>query len=121
MSEPRVAPRGDMVLVRLSEKQTYSDTIIIPDSVASAHPVQKAVVLRVGPGRRLIRRAQADKDSDKVFIPTEVSPGDQVVFFTVAKDTRQGQQLAAYVGEGYALIRQSDILFVYEGDLKVEV
>jgi co-chaperonin GroES (HSP10) len=110
-----------MVLVELAAKQVYSDTIVIPDSVADAHPVQKATVLRVGPGKRFIRSAQAENDADTVYKSTEVSPGDRVVFFTAAKDTKQGSQLSAIVGDGFALIRESDILFVYAGDMKVEV
>ena len=121
MSAPRIRPLNDLVLVELGETQKYSDIIAVPDSVADAHPVQKAVVVRVGPGRTFIRRAQADKDSDVVHIKTTVNPGDRVVFFSAAVGTRQGKQQAGIVGDNHALIRESDILFTYEGDLKVEV
>ena len=121
MSVPRIRPLNDMVLVKLGETQRYSDIIAIPDSVASAHPVQKATVVRVGPGRTVIRRAQADKDSDVVHIKTSVKPGDNIVFFAAAVGTLQGKQNAGVMGNDHALIRQSDVLFTYEGDLKVEV
>ncbi len=121
MSAPRIRPMNDMVLVELGETQKYSSTIIIPDSVADVHPVQKAKVVRVGPGRTKIRRALADKDADVVRVATEVLPGDRVVFFAAATGTKQGSELAKHVGDNHALIRESDILFVYEDDLKVEV
>lgn len=121
MSTPRIRPMNDMVLVELGETQKYSTTLVIPDSVADAHPVQLATVVRVGPGRRKIRRALADNDSDMVRIATAVKPGDRVVFFAATTGTKQGKGLAKYVGENHALIRESDILFSHDDDIKVEV
>ncbi len=114
----KIRPLNDVVLVKLEPRQQYSDTIVIPDSVAQAHPLQKATVVRVGPGRHELIRASGKETK---FIGTQIKVGEKVVFFTATMDTRQGKQVAHALPDGYGLIREKDIIFVYESDLRVEV
>lgn len=110
-------PLSDVCVVRLLERQSYSDLIAIPDSVAENQPLQKAVIVRVGPGRDKIIKAGSTKTK---FVPTMVKPGDHVVFYTAILGTRQGKALGHVMEDGEAIIREEDILFAFDGDLKVE-
>lgn len=118
MDTPNIRPLNDVLLVKLEETQKYSETIIIPDSVAQAHPLQLATVVRCGPGRHKLIRANGKETR---FVPTTVQAGQRIAFFTVALDTRQGKQLAHALPDGYGLIREEDILFVIEGNEAVRV
>lgn len=99
----------DWVLVELEppRRQTKGGLHLVgPD------PVRIARVVGVGPGRR---------DKKGRLRPTQVKVGDRFPFFKAATETKQGRLLAEKLPEGQELVRESDILFVIEGDGDVEV
>ena len=117
MAEPvSIRPLNDVALVQLHDKERVSSLIEVPDSYAS--PLAKATVLRVGPGRCKVKRAGKD---GTVYIPTQMRPGENIVFFSAAAGTRTGSSLVVGLPDGQALVREEDILFTYEGNVKVEL
>jgi co-chaperonin GroES (HSP10) len=111
-----VRPLNDLVIVKVDEPEQVSDTIVMPN--VENTPLRKGTVLRVGPGRRKLKRRGK---KDMVYIPTQVKPGDRIVFFAAATGTKQGKQLAYSLPDDEDMIREEDILFVFEGDVKVDV
>lgn len=101
--------RSDWVLVELepAKEKTAGGIIKVgPD------PVRTARVLMVGPGRRFVDR----------YVPTVVKVGDRFPFFKATSDTKQGRQLAEKLPENQELIREGDILFIFEeGEMEVTV
>lgn len=101
--------RGDWIRVELEPMPEKPKGSII---LTGAVPIRKAKVLQVGPGRRG-RKGQ--------LIPMGLKVGDRFPFFMAAADTQQGRQLGMLLPEGQEYIRESDVLFVIEGDGDVEV
>jgi co-chaperonin GroES (HSP10) len=111
-----IRPLQDYVLVKVDPPEQVSDTIVMPD--VDHAPLRKATVLRVGPGRRRLKHR--DK-KDLLYVPTQVKPGERVVLFAAAMGTKQGRQLTYSLPEDEALVREDDILFVFDGKVKVDL
>lgn len=117
MSEPNIRPLNDVVLVKVDEAEARSDIIIDPNKENA--PLRKGTVIRTGPGRwKLIHRNRPDK---KYFRKMEAKPGDRIVFFAAALGAKQGRQLAYSLPDGYGMLREEDILFAYDGDVRVDL
>lgn len=116
MSTPNIRPLNDWMLVKVDAPEPVSDTIIIvaPENA----PLRKGTVVRVGPGRNKLK---VKDRKDTRYIPTQVKPKDRIVFFAAAMGTKQGKQLAYNLPDNYGLLREEDVLFVFEGDVKVEL
>lgn len=97
MSEvEKFKPLRDGVLVKKIENSSVtSGGIIIPET-AKEKP-QSGIVISVGDGAR---------DNDGKLIPNDVNVGDKVIF------TKWGGTEIKLDGEGYLLMKQSDILGV---------
>lgn len=113
-------PLNDVVLVRLHPTQRYSDILAIPESAAQAHPVSTGVVVRAGPGRWKLKRGLSD-ETEKVFIPVDAVVGAHIVFFSASMHRTRGANLHRDMADDYALIRDNDILFAYDEDLRIDV
>ena len=101
-----VRPLQDRVLVELEpEKGTSRGGIIL----TGHDPVRTAKVLRVGPGKQYKDR----------YLPTEVKEGERVAFLQAALETRSEAQLNHKLPDNQALIRETDILCVVEGDVDI--
>mgnify|MGYP001604636702 CR=1 FL=1 len=113
-----VRPVNDVVLLEVDPPEAYSNVVVIPDTVAATQPIRKGTVLRVGPGRWKVKRMG---EPARVFIPTTLKGGERVVFFSAAMHGKHGAELFAELPDNQALVRESDILFVADHDVKVEV
>lgn len=111
-------PLNDCVLVKLDPRQVYSEILAIPQVRELNHPVSKGTVVSVGPGRW--KKRKADRP-ERVFIPVEARPGMKIVFFSAAMHEKQGENFCHDMPDDHALIRDGDILFAFEDDVKVEV
>lgn len=111
-------PINDVVLVKVTAMMKYSDIIEIPDSVAKSHPVSTGVVVKAGPGRWKKFRAAEQK---MVFVPTDAKPGMHVCFFTAAMHSKDGKRFSVVLPGDLAIIRDVDVLFEFDADVKVDV
>ena len=94
----KIRPLQDRILVkRVEEEETTSGGIIIPDS-AKEKP-QEGQVIAVGPGKTL--------DNGSVAEPN-VKPGDRILFSKYAGTD------VNLDGEEHIIIREDDILAIYE-------
>jgi len=100
-------PLQDWTLIEPSEsKEKTTGGIFIPDT-AKEKPVE-GKVLAVGKGRWEIpekkRDSKSKKKEDKVFKPTVLKPGDQVLYeqYATTKVDLDGKELV--------LVRESDVL-----------
>jgi len=106
-------PLGDRLLVKLEPEKKPSGLIV----QLGPQPVRTAKVVRVGPGK-----SWAPPTGGKmVFWETQVKPGERVAFFKAAVDTAQGQAVTDILGEDYALISETDVLFIVEDEVEVSV
>lgn len=111
-------PLSDWLLVKYDPPQKRSSIIeIAGDNDTSA--VRTGYVVSVGPGKPLAKGGTA---------PVDLKVGDHVAFLRWHDEHRPGKQLAAAlrdldmdVGDDIMLIRQSDVLFIFEGDLRVDI
>lgn len=95
----KLKPLGDRVVLEVLEQEEKTESgIVLPDK-AKERP-QEGEVKAVGPGRVL---------DDGTRVPMEVKEGDKVVFSKFA-----GSELKVG-GEEYLIVRQDDILAVYNG------
>jgi co-chaperonin GroES (HSP10) len=110
---------NDGVLVKRDPPQPRSSIIIAPGDEGSA--VRTGTVLRVGPGK---------SRSDGSRVPMEAAVGDRITFLRWHDEHRPGKavakvlkDIATEIGDAddVCLIKESDILFVFEGDLKVDI
>ena len=110
-------PLSDWILAKFNPLKKRSDSIIIAgDNDTTA--VRTGVVLRTGPG----------KPMPEGIAPMDVKEGDKITFLRWHQEHRPGKMnaevlksMSADMGEDLVLIRQSDILFVYDGDVEVDV
>ena len=111
-----IRPLNDLVLVKLDppEEKAGDIFIVAPENA----PTRTGTVLRVGPGRHKLKKAGEGKTK---FIPTQVKPGERVVFFAAAAGTKKDRLPSYALGDDEALMHEEDILMVLEGDVKVEV
>lgn len=115
----KLRPMNDGVLIKRDPPQQKSSIIVTPGDEGSA--VRTGTVLRVGPGKCL---------STGERVPMEVKPGDRITFLRWHDEHRPGKavakvlkDIAAEIGDAddVCLIKESDILFVFEGDIKVDI
>lgn len=113
----KVRPLHDWVVVKLFKDQSPSSIIAMPDTHQEA--IRKGVVLEVGPGTCLGSGARD---------PVGVEPGEQVCFLRWHHEHRPGkaqvaalQELSDELGAEVVMVRRNDILFVYEGDPRIEL
>jgi co-chaperonin GroES (HSP10) len=111
-------PLSDWILVKFNPLQKRSSIIELVGEGESA--VRTGVVLRTGPGRPMEKKSGV--------IPMDVKEGDHITFLRWHQEHRPGKansealkQMSTELGEDLTLIRQNDILFVYEGDVKVDL
>lgn len=112
-----IRPVSDVLLIRLEPPKTEVAGIIRPDT--RQHPIRVGRVLRCGPGRSW-KHKQTGKWS---FWAVEAKPGDRVVFMAALLQTGQGRQVASSfaVADDQALIHETDVLMVIDGDEDVEI
>lgn len=111
-------PISDWILVKFDPLKKRSDIIeLAGDNDTSA--VRTGTVVRPGPGRP--RNAGG-------VVPMAVKGGDRIAFLRWHQEHRPGKanaevlkKMSAELGEDLTLIRQNDILFVFEGDVTVDV
>jgi co-chaperonin GroES (HSP10) len=98
---------NDVILVRLEPRKEKTPGGIVKTSI---DPVWIGEALMVGPGRQF---------KDK-YVPMDVKVGDRVAFLAAATDShRPGLALQDHLDEDQRLIRQSDVLFVVEGEVEI--
>lgn len=110
-----IRPLQDFLLVKVDPPEQPSDTIVMPN--VDSTPLRKGTVLKVGPGRW--RRKHAKEGS--LYVPTQVKPGERIVFFAAAAGTKQGKQLTYSLSKDEALLREDDVLFTFEKDVRVDL
>lgn len=108
-----IRPMNDVVLVKLDPPDKLSDVIITPGTVKEL--TRKGTVLRVGRGRHKLVKAGGSKT---MFVPTQLQPGDRITFMAAAVDTQRANY---YLDNDQALIREEDVLFTFEGNIRVEL
>jgi chaperonin GroES len=100
MSDFRVRPLGDRVVVKPAEREEKTQSgIILPDTVSKERP-QEGTVLAIGEGRR--------DDSGKL-IPMNVSVGDKVLFAKYSGTEFKMDEV------DYLILAEKDILGVIQG------
>lgn len=110
LSERRsIRPRNDWVLIELEEEQSRITEAGL--HMVGEDPVRYAKVLRAGPGRYYGKGQR--------FVPTEVKAGERVCFFIAALQTKQGKAIVHVLPDNQGLIKESDILGVLEGDVRI--
>lgn len=110
-------PLSDWILVKFDAKSKRSNLIEIAGD-ADTSSVRKGTVLITGPG----------KWADENRLPMEVKPGDRIAFLRWHDEHRPGKmvseslrEMSNELTEDVMLIRQTDILFLFEGDVTVDV
>ena len=96
-------PRRDVLYVELDPLTDELGPLLYRPA-SSKSPVRIGTVLQSGPGRWEKKR----------FIKTAVAPGDRVAFFEANLETGEGKALAYCLEEGFAAIRERDVLYVLE-------
>jgi len=114
----QLRPCSDWILVRFDPPQKRSGIIELAGD-NSTSPARTGTVVRTGPGK--------PKDSGG-FAPMEVKENDRVVFLRWHEEHRPGKatsetlrKMADEIGEDLVLIRQNDVLFVFDGDITVDL
>lgn len=80
--------------------------------LTGVQPVRIARVVAAGPGRHF---------PDGKFIPMGLKIGDRFPFFKAASETKQGHALAMLLDDNEAVLRETDVLFVLEGEGHLKV
>lgn len=115
----KLRPLHDWLLVRRDPPQARSTLIVDPGNEGSS--VRTGTVLSVGEGRHL----DCGKNS-----PMGVSVGDRIAFFRWHHEHRPGKANTEVlreiadelgVGDDVVLVRENDILFAFDGDVRVDV
>lgn len=115
----KVRPLHDWILVKRDPPQPRSSIIVSPNDEGSA--VRTGTVLRTGGGKVM---------TNGTVVPLEVVPGDRIAFLRWHHEHRPGKastqvlkELAAEIGDAddVVLVRENDILFAFDGNLKVDV
>lgn len=101
-----VRPLQDRVLVELDEERGESHGGIL---LVGHDTVRTGTVRRVGPGKQY---------RDK-FLPTTVKPEERIAFLQATIETKSEAQLTMRLPDGFAMIREPDILFAMDGEVRV--
>lgn len=100
-----IQPCGDWILVKPNpEEETSSGGIIKPPD-ARETVVKTGVVKAVGPGRVTKKGAR---------VPPDVKIGETVAYVFALEKTRTGESIKMSLGTDEFLIREMDVLAVYE-------
>ncbi len=111
---------SDNVLVRLDpRKERTSGGILIPDDKPQS--ARTGVILDVGPGRYVKVPRRGTSEYREVFRPMQARKGEKVAFLIGSVDTKTGRAVTHYLQEDERVIREDDILFVFEDEVDVEV
>jgi len=104
-------PLNDWVLVAMDHlpgENTSGGGIILTQPAL----IRKGTVLAIGKGRTY---------SDGVYKPCDTKVGERVAFLSAVLESKQGYQISGILAPNEALIREPDILFVFEeGDPRIE-
>ena len=103
-----IRPLHDWLLVELDERPVEEKVGSIIVAGSAVERVWTGKVARLGPGRPLPSGARA---------PMNLDVGDRVAFFRENLETQQGKQVARLVtdlADGFALLRQPDVLWAVE-------
>lgn len=111
---------NDHVRVRLDPPLKQRGSILVPD-IARANPVRTGVILDVGPGKYVKTRQRRTHEYRDVLRPVEAKRGERVAFLIGSVDTKSGKAVSHYLQEDERVIREEDILFVFEDGANVEV
>ncbi len=106
-----IRPLHDWLVIDVEPAPTHKGCIIVPDP--SKTPLRKAVVLAAGPGRRY-----HGKDA---FHKMEVEVGERVAFPMAATQCGSGENITHVLEGNQRMIRETDIFFVLNEDVDVEV
>lgn len=115
----KLKPLSDWILVKRDPPQPRSSIIIDPGNEGSN--VRTGTVLRTGPGKTY---------EGGVVVPLDVEPGDRIAFLRWHHEHRPGKintstlrKIADEFGvdADVVLVRENDILFVFEGDVRIDV
>ena len=115
----KLKPIGDWILVHRDPPQQRSTIIHTPNDEGSS--VRTGTVLRTGKGRSL---------KNGTIVPVDVQVGERIAFFRWHHEHRPGKanskalkEIAEDLGvkDDVVLVRENDILFTFEGDLRIDV
>jgi len=111
-------PWSDWILVKFDPLRKRSDIIEIAGD-GDTSVVRTGTVVQPGPGRITKKGTHA---------PMDVQVGDRITFLRWHQEHRPGKansetlkRMSAELGEDLTLIRQGDILFMFDGDITVDV
>ncbi len=107
----KVRPLHDFILIELEPPRKKVGSIIIPDPERA--PLRIGKVLRTGPGRR--------HPNSNVFRRVTVEKGERVVFFMATTQVGGAKEIAYHLPENQRLIRETDVLFVTQKGVEVDV
>lgn len=114
----KVRPLHDWLVVKMSPLDKRSAIIDVPGQEESA--IRKGEVVAVGPGK--------SNPNNQTRAPMGVEPGEKIVFLRWHTEHRPGKaqvealaRMSAELGEDLCMIRLSDILFAYTGDVRVDL
>lgn len=114
-----VCPLSDWILVKFFPLKKRSNIIELAGQQSDS-AVRLGEVVAVGPGRPLKKTVGRE--------PMFVEPGAKIAFFRWHQEHRPGKavseslsRISHELGEDVCLIRQSDILFEYTGDVDVDI
>ncbi|PDW04636.1 co-chaperone GroES [Candidatus Viridilinea mediisalina] len=100
MSDFRIRPLGDRVVVKPAEREEKTKSgIILPDTASKERPME-GTILAIGEGRR--------DDSGKI-IPMNVSVGDKVIFAKYSGTEFKVDEVE------YLILSEKDILGIIQG------
>lgn len=100
MSDFRIRPLGDRVVVKPAEREEKTKSgIILPDTASKERPMEGSI-LAIGEGRR--------DDSGKI-IPMNVSVGDKVIFAKYSGTEFKVDEVE------YLILSEKDILGIIQG------
>lgn len=107
----KVRPLQDWMVVEVEPAPTHKGCIIVPDPDRA--PLRIGKVLAAGPGRQ--------HPKSKAFRPMAVKVGERVAFPMAVTQCGSGKNITHLLEENQAMIRETDVFFVVQGDVAVEV
>lgn len=100
-----IRPLGDWILVKPNPEEKATDGGLVIPGEARLTAVKTGVVKSVGPGR-LSKKG--------IRVPPSVSVGETVAYVFALEKTRTGESIKMSLGTDEFLIRESDVLAVFE-------
>ena len=114
----KIHPLHDWVVMKCDPHQPKSTIIEMPKNESS---IRTGTVLEVGPGKY-------HTGNPEQRVPVGVVVGDRLAFLRWHQEHRPGQavvkalaDLSEQLGADVCMIRQADILFTFDGDVRVDV